>query len=92
MKEYYLLSLKWSGNKDRYLWWGPNNSGYFEDLDKAGIYTEEIINSKPLYYKNRGVVPIQKEIVEGLYIQRVVPTTSDNWKLLNIDLSELIEY
>lgn len=92
MKEFYLLSLKWSRAKDRYVWWGPDDAGYVEDLNRAGVYTEEKINSKPRYYKNTVVVPVAKEVAENLFIQRVVPTTSANWDALNIDLTELKEY
>lgn len=92
MQEFYLLSLKWSRSKDRYVWWGPDNGGYVEDLNRAGLYTEETINSKPRYYKNTGVVPVPKDVAENLYIQRVVPTTNDNWNALNIDLAALEEY
>lgn len=38
---YYLLSLKWSKNKDQYVWWGPNGSGYYTDLNRAGKYSKE---------------------------------------------------
>ncbi|UED77485.1 hypothetical protein [Brevibacillus sp. DP1.3A] len=92
MKEFYLLSLKWSRAKDRYVWWGQDNGGYVEDLNQAGLYTEETINSMPRYYKNTRVVPVLKEVAENLFIQKVVPATSANWNAMNIDITTLKEY
>lgn len=92
MKEYYILSLKWSNGKEIYAWWRPDNNGYTSDLNQAGIYTEEQINKRTLYYKNTGTVPVEKEIVHKLQIQRTVPSLSSNWELMNIDLKSLKEY
>lgn len=92
MKEYYILSLKWSNGKETYAWWGPDNSGYTNDLNQAGIYTEEQLKSRPLYYKNTSTVPVEKEIVDKLQTQRTVPSLSSNWDLMNIDLKSLKEY
>lgn len=92
MKEYYILSLKWSNGKGIYVWWGPGNSGYTNDLNQAGIYTEDQIKSRPLYYKNTNTVPVGREIVDKLQTQRTVPSLSSNWELMNIDPSSLKEY
>lgn len=92
MKEYYILSLKWSNGKGMYVWWQPDNNGYTNDLNQAGIYTEEQINSRPLYYKNTGTVPVEKETVDKLQTQRTVASLSSNWDLMNIDLKALKEY
>jgi DNA-directed RNA polymerase subunit RPC12/RpoP len=49
---YLILSLKWSDGLDKLNWWGPNNSGYAYDIDKAGRYTAEQVTAKPHYYDN----------------------------------------
>ena len=39
---YYILSRKWTKREDENLtWWGPDQSGYVYDIDKAGIYSKE---------------------------------------------------
>ncbi|MFD3271496.1 hypothetical protein ACE3MS_15355 [Paenibacillus dendritiformis] len=90
--EYYILSLKWSKGKGEYVWWGPDDSGYVKDINQAGKYSEERINSKPLYYRNTNTFPVPCEIVEQLFLQRVVPTTTENWAAMNIDYASLKEY
>lgn len=90
--EYYILSLKWSKSKEKYVWWGPDNSGYTEDLNVAGIYTEEQLSERPLYYKNDNTYPVPVDFVNSMFIQRIVPTRSENWNLMNIDLSSLKHY
>lgn len=90
--EYYLLSLKWSNGKEKYVWWGPDNSGYTEDVNQAGVYTEEDIAKRPLYYRNTSTYPVPVEIVKQMTSQIVVPTYSENWNLLNIDVSKLDHY
>ncbi len=67
MKEYYVLSLKWS--KDRhdglFVWWQTNNSGYTTVLKSAGRYTEEQITEKLWYYHNgESTLAIPCEAVE----------------------------
>ncbi|WP_346234539.1 hypothetical protein MKY04_12800 [Lysinibacillus telephonicus] len=85
MQKYYLLSLKWSKQKDQYTWWGPNNSGYTTDIQTAGIYTEEEINKRKHYYSNTGVMPIPVEVVGHAKKQVVIPTINENFKLFGID-------
>lgn len=52
--DYYVLSLRWTRTGEECItWWGPNNSGYVLDLDKAGRYTEDQISSNRGYYDNR---------------------------------------
>lgn len=87
--KYYLLSLKWSDGKGKYVWWGPDNSGYTEDLNQAGIYTEEDLAMRPLYYCNTTTYPVPVETVKQMVSQVVIPTYSENWKLMNIDVSKL---
>ncbi|MED2940673.1 hypothetical protein [Cytobacillus horneckiae] len=91
--KYHLLSLKWSkGN--HYVWWGPNNSGYTTDLEKAGVYTEEQINQKKHYYCNTSTLPVQVEVVNNSVQQRVSVADCDNYKLFGIGehLKAAVEY
>lgn len=37
--EYVIYSPKHT--KGEAIWWGPNESGYTRDLNRAGVYTEE---------------------------------------------------
>ena len=85
MKKYYLLSLKWSKGADEYTWWGPNNSGYCTDINKAGVYSEEEINSRRLYYCNKGVMPIPVDLVQQAEKKTVVTATVENFDLFQID-------
>jgi hypothetical protein len=83
LKQYYLLSLKWSkGN--HYVWWGPNNNGYTHDLNKAGIYTEEQINAKKDYYCNTSTMPVPVELIEQAQTQKVAVADSFNYELFGI--------
>lgn len=42
MKEFYILSLKWSRHDEQNLtWWMPNRSGYTWLLENAGRYSED---------------------------------------------------
>lgn len=54
--KFYLLSLKWSQHKGKYVWWGPDNSGYTENLNDAGVYTEEQINSWSCITETRALI------------------------------------
>lgn len=90
--EYYLLSLKWSKSKEKYIWWGPNGSGYTEDLNKAGVYTDEDLDKNPLRYRNSSTYAVPVETVKQMITQTVVPTLSENWNLMQIDVSKLPHY
>lgn len=86
MKTYYILSLKWSENKNEYVWWESNNSGYTTDIERAGVYTAEQVESKLDYYNNgKTTRAIPVEALERLSTKRIVPTFSDNWELLEKD-------
>lgn len=70
---YLILSLKWSPKCGRAVWWGPLACGYFTDIEKAGVYTQEQIDSDPGYYNNgtstiavpqSQVVPLAKREVD----------------------------
>ena len=62
---FLILSLKhspgWSGKA---LWWGPNDSGYYEEVNAAGRYTREQVEARPGYY-NDGVetMAIREDVV-----------------------------
>lgn len=90
--KFYILSLKWSYNKGNYVWWRPDNNGYTENINEAGVYTEEKINSNPRYYRNTHTYPVPVEVVEKMKMHRVVPTLSENWNMMDIDTSTLKEY
>lgn len=81
--EYYLLSLKWSKDS-HYVWWGADDSGYTHDLNKAGIYTEERIKSRPHYYSNTSTMPVPVEIAKQGQLQTVSVADSHNYKLFGI--------
>lgn len=49
---YYILSLKHSPLAGMAVWWGPNDCGYYTDLDSAGIYTQGQVDAAPKYYNN----------------------------------------
>lgn len=53
MNLYYILSLKWSPGMDGHaVWWRTDAKGYTVDLNQAGLYSEETINSDRSYYDN----------------------------------------
>ena|SRR5688572_4093789 len=59
-EEFFILSLKWSGQSFVLNWWCPNNNGYTHFLDKAGRYTRAQVEGNPNYYndgKNTLAVP-----------------------------------
>lgn len=83
-QQYYLLSLKYSNGKDTVTWWGPSDSGYTDDLEKAGIYSEERIKSRGHYYSNKGVMPVPVEKVQAAAKRIVVSNCIDNSKSFGI--------
>ena len=90
--EYYLLSLKWSEGKDYYVWWGPNDSGYTNDIDQAGVYNEEQINSNKLYYSNTRVMPVPKELVEQSIKRTLIDANNENYDLFGIKKQLSLSY
>ena len=53
MTNYYILSLKHTGDADGlYTWWMPESAGYTDCLNDAGIYTQEQIDEFPKYFNN----------------------------------------
>ena len=72
MKEYYVISLKWT-RADNICFWRPDNAGYTEYLDEAGIYTEEQINGAKTYYCNAiDTVAVEKEQIAGLFTAHTI--------------------
>lgn len=76
---YLILSLKWSDGLDKLNWWGPDNSGYAYDIDKAGRYTAKQVAEKPHYYDNDDTtraVPLN-DVYEGKLgtVQRIVASS-----------------
>ena len=54
LKEYYILSLKHTHDRDHVLtWWRPDNKGYTWYLTGAGKYTQDDIDANPEYYNDR---------------------------------------
>ncbi|MFJ7950368.1 hypothetical protein ACIQZG_02450 [Lysinibacillus sp. NPDC096418] len=83
-QQYYLLSIKYSNGKNTVTWWGPNNSGYTDDIEKAGIYSEEQIQKQSFYYSNKGVMPVPVEKVQAATKRVVVLNETENTKLFGI--------
>lgn len=48
---YVVISYKWTSG-EFLTFWGPNDSGYTEDFNRAGRYTEEQIRKNFKYYNN----------------------------------------
>jgi hypothetical protein len=60
---YYLASFqhgRWGGCV---IWWKPNNCGYTNDLEQAGIYTQSQIDAHRSYYDNGDTVPVPVSFV-----------------------------
>jgi hypothetical protein len=65
---YLILSLKHTvGNTPTF--WRPDNSGYTDYIQSAGLYTEEQIKSEPSYYNdgfNTLAIPCTTEGLESI--------------------------
>ncbi len=75
-KEYYIVSLKHTSKGDTALTlWGPNNSGYFWDQSRAGIYTED---QAAKFKGDEQNIPVLKEDADRLFL----PATDYNDKFI----------
>jgi hypothetical protein len=54
------------------------------DIEKAGVYSEETINSRKTYYSNTSTMPVPVELVRQGQIQTVSVADSHNYKLFGI--------
>lgn len=36
-----VMSLKWSMGSENIMWWGPNRTGYTDDIHQAGVYSKK---------------------------------------------------
>lgn len=53
MDQFYILSLKHSpGPNGEAIWWRPAAAGYTPNLDDAGLYSLETVESDEGYYNN----------------------------------------
>jgi hypothetical protein len=46
-RDWLILSIKWSKTERHLCWYQTNESGYTDDLMRAGRYTEEEANAQP---------------------------------------------
>lgn len=80
---YYVLSLSHSpGYAGKSLWWGPNDSGYVEDLQHAGLYTSEQIKARSNYYNDgKDTLAVREDIALNEREQPViyVPWQGAKW-------------
>jgi len=61
MSEFYIISTKWTSDKDNiFTLWSPNNSGYCQIIERAGIYAEDKTKL------NEGILYVEKHIIDKL--------------------------
>ncbi|GEM_PF-4684941 len=63
---------------------GPNDSGYTDDIEKAGVYSEEKIKEMGIYYSNTVVMPVPVEKVQLATKRIVVLNETKNTKSFGI--------
>ena len=96
MKEYYIISLKWTyPNSALYTFWGPNNGGYTWWIDKAGVYSQKEIDESPKYYNDgEDTMAVDKEVVDkyirefDYYTKRVKGIMSNSETRLAFDIKK----
>jgi len=60
-KEFYIISTKWTYCEDNiFTLWSPNNNGYCQMIDRAGIYKEDKTKL------DEGILYIEKHIIDNL--------------------------
>lgn len=97
---YYLLSLKNLRSTNNFIWWKPNSQGYTDDLNQAGVYTAEEIETTnadgvPVIkrqYCNSDTVAVAISDVERLVTRKCILNTSNNLIELGVHISTLPEY
>lgn len=45
---FYVLSIRWSEERECATWWGPDGSGYSMFLENAGVYTQAEVEKHSL--------------------------------------------
>lgn len=66
-KKYYILAKDRGYIGNQLIFWGPNNSGYTANLNRAGVYTQEQIDANPKYYNNgKETKAVPVDIVDSL--------------------------
>lgn len=66
--EYYIISLKHTSKGDAALtFWGPNGGGYTWHRDRAGLYSEDIVDR----YTSEDNVKVEKEKVDQFWMNAV---------------------
>lgn len=95
MGAFYVISLKHSHKRDRYItFWRPENKGYAWPLSWAGRYTREQIEQSTEYYNNGSdTIAVPCDFIETLAVAPfpktidndagpVVLNTVDHWRAL----------
>ncbi|RKD20977.1 hypothetical protein BEP19_14940 [Ammoniphilus oxalaticus] len=90
-REYFLLAIDKTAYSNFLVWWGPNDSGYTTNIEQAGIYTEERINSDRSYYDNDECVPVPLEDIKLLNTVHAATYSLHNINQLNV-LDKLRKY
>lgn len=69
MKNYYILSLKWTRpNEAAFVFWRENNNGYCWYREWAGLYSEETVKSHLDYYDDHeSDIAIEASIIDPLW-------------------------
>jgi len=81
---YYILSVKHSpGFRGYALWWGPDDSGYVEDLNQAGRYTREQVEQRSRYYNDgESTMAIREDYVIDRSMKLGLAPHSVDWEKL----------
>jgi hypothetical protein len=101
MKEFYIISLKWTKRGDMYItFWRPDDSGYAYPLSWSGKYSESRVMANPGYYNNgHSTIAVPCLVVEPLgeapergQIDNdagpVVRNIAEHWKVLIANVIE----
>jgi len=84
---YYILCKRHGYKKDHaMLFWGPNNQGYFYDLNKAGLYTSEQASKFPYPTDDK---PIALDLIESMAIESIIENNCIGKIVLNTEENRL---